>query len=179
MSDNLSRRALLDTVPAAAVVVPAVASPVQATPADPIFAAIAEHRAANLDWAARLTQHDEFIKRHKGPDGLIGCDENDPEYAACEVADEREQDAHWRLWRTTPTTTAGFAALFAYLQTPRWPVHPGETVIEQLRESMFAAAIINTWCDVAGRREGDSGVPALAEWLHSLEVAFRRLSMTS
>jgi hypothetical protein len=74
-----------------------------ASDGDPIFAAIAAHRKANLDRAAELKRD--------------GSDHPD-----CEAASARESVAYEIFWRTMPTTFAGMCAYFQYLQEPRWPV---------------------------------------------------------
>ena len=108
-----SRRAFLArTVPVAAAFVvaggataveAAVASPVEAIPtappaADPIFAVIAEHRAAQM--ALADAERDESI---------------------WDRADRRAIDAELPLFTTTPTTIAGVAALLEYVGSD---VHP-------------------------------------------------------
>jgi hypothetical protein len=103
-----TRRALLAGAPAAAAaalaggaVANAVAiSTAKATGADPIFAAIAEHRSA-ID-----AYHD-------------ACHNHAPEDETSELADV-ETDALADLLDCRPTTLAGIAALLEHLAQPQW-----------------------------------------------------------
>jgi hypothetical protein len=141
---------------------------------------IAEHRAANAEWDRRLLAHESWYDANKGPDSLVENDHDGPEYAACEAAGNAEAAAHWRLWRTMPTSAAGFAAWLSYLQTPRWPIRDGDpNIVELAKRSIFWDAVHEVWSHELGRDEGDAGVPALAEWLTSMEIAFRRMTLTT
>jgi hypothetical protein len=125
MNERPSRRGLVKCLPVTAVaLVPAAATK---PGADPVFAAIAEHRNANAEWDRLLTIHNAWLEATPKPDGTYGGpDDRDPEWPVCEAAGERESKAHRRLWRTTPATPAGFAAWWAYMQNPRWPPRPGD-----------------------------------------------------
>jgi hypothetical protein len=115
-------------------------------PDDPIFGAIDAHRRANLDWAGEL----------KSKDG---------EHPDCAAASARESVAYEIFWRTMPTTVAGMAAYFQYLQEPRWPPddsdrEPGldgpHTIIEYIAT--------------------EDGPDDLTEWAHLMELALRRIA---
>jgi hypothetical protein len=78
-----------------------------------------------------------------------------------------------------PVTAAGFAALFAYLQTPRYPPRP-EDPDEPPDDIMFAYVVDEVRQSHSGSPDtGDGGVPALAEWLRSMEVAFRWMTVSA
>jgi hypothetical protein len=174
MNTSMSRRGLLACLPAAAVPVPTASVP----DADPIFKAIEEHKAANVEWDRLLLIHDAWVEANKGSDGLVQNDHDDPEYAACDAACDREAEAWFTFWRTMPTTAAGWAAYFAFLRSPRYPLRPQEEdLVEQFKNTMFVDAWVNCWAMEPGRSEGDGGVPALGEWLHSMEVALRRMTI--
>lgn len=107
-----SRRALLAGAPAAAaaalaaggavnIVATATARP---SSVDPIFAVIAEHRAAHEQHEAACEQEE-----HEPDD--------DKAMEAIDVAHERAMAAEWALFTTAPTTVAGVAALLAYVAT--------------------------------------------------------------
>ena len=113
MSMKTTRRSILAAVPAiAAVMVPASATAPSGLPAgaadDPIFAAIAEHKAAIEAWVS--VEDDE---------------------ASGEALDH-ERDVFERLFRTVPTTTAGVAALLTYLASPEHP--GGESILVTIAE---------------------------------------------
>jgi|SRR5882672_3854920 len=117
--------------------------------ADPIFAAIEAHRAANLDWAVKLHQH-----------------HGDNEHPECDAAANRESETIKAFWRTFPTRNAGWAAYFQYLQQPRWPpidapINPNPNIPESLIEDM-----------ADGGNDGD-----LMEWAALMEWAHRRLAL--
>lgn len=103
-----------------------------ASSADPVFAAIEAHNQANLDWAAKLAQH------------------GDMDHLECVAAGDREGDAYGLILDAKPTTVAGFAALFQYLQEPRWSPEPhddpheAETLIEYMMDQ--TGIDLNDWC---------------------------------
>jgi hypothetical protein len=93
----------------AAVMAPAATTPLGRLPADdPIFAVIAEHKAAINAWVS------------------INDDE------ASGKALEHERDVFHRLFRTVPTTTAGVAAWLTYLASPEHP--GGDSILVTIRE---------------------------------------------
>jgi hypothetical protein len=115
------------------------------TTPDPSFAAIAAHKAANLDWAAKL--------KH-----------NDADHPDCTAANERESVAYEAFWRTMPTTVAGMAAYFQYLQEPRWPVDPD---IEPDLEMPFT---------IIEYLVSEDGPDDIVEWARNMELALRRIA---
>jgi hypothetical protein len=82
-------------------------------------------------------------------------DEEHPERVA---AGAREMDAYDTFWRTMPTTHAGFAAYFHYLQQPHGPV--------DAKIKNRPAAIIE-----------NSDGPHVIRWAMMMEWAHRRLAM--
>jgi hypothetical protein len=110
MSDKLNRRTIL----AGAAAVPALAIPAAgaasafaaASEADPVFATVAAHRGAFVEYmrAARLDG-----KLMRGDPGAEATG------AALDAADEAYQEATWKLSEVVPTTMAGVIALLRYL----------------------------------------------------------------
>src|SRR5215467_8819008 len=128
------------TAPAAARALSEVPA---ASDADPIFAAIEAHKKANLDFAAEL----------KGKDG---------EHPDCVAACARESVAYEIFWRTMPTTVAGMAAYFQYLQESRWPVDlkPNPDMPFTIMEYMVS----------------EDGPDDITEWAQMMELALRRIA---
>jgi hypothetical protein len=123
---TLSRRRLLASVPAvAAAGVPAAAAALgglaTGTTADPIFAAIAEHKAAV---EARVT-----AMRTLFPDGQ----DIDPDHPEYEEAEECENEAREALLTTPLTTVAGVAA---------WLKHMGSAESEEKHSAVLLFSII-------------------------------------
>jgi hypothetical protein len=112
---------------------------------DPIFAAIEAHRNANLDWAAEL----------KGKDG---------EHPGCAAASARESVSYEIFWRTMPTTVAGMAAYFQYLQEPRWPVDPQVEPNPDMPITMMEHIV------------SEDGPDDITEWAQMMELALRRIA---
>jgi len=147
-----TRRDLLASLPAAAAVMTSVAetaiSDVPAKPAgqssaDPIFAAIEAHRQAKADYVAKLhTEHSD-----------------------CDDAYAREREAYELFWDTTPATVAGMAALFRYLQEPRWP---------QWRDGPVDPELPSTIIELMN----EDG-PDLTQWARNIELALRRIAVTA
>jgi hypothetical protein len=101
-----SRRAVLAGIAAAATpIAPALATTLGGLPAqatiDPIFAVIAEHRAAQEAVTAAFDREDR----------------EEDEDEVTEAAQARQMDAQFALFTTAPTTIDGAAALLAYLGT--------------------------------------------------------------
>jgi hypothetical protein len=97
-----------ETVPSSLLPAAAAASEV-----DPIFAVIAEHRAAQEAVTAAFDRED----REAGEDEVIWA------------AQDRQMDAQFELFTIAPTTLAGVASLLAYLGTDAGD-NPNETVWE-------------------------------------------------
>jgi hypothetical protein len=103
--ESLSRRAVISAIPAVAAIaaLPAVAL---ASPDDPIFALIEEHRVL----------HAEYLRL---VDISAGTNDDAPEYnAANEATDQafgRAEVVAWRLVEVPPATAAGAAALLRYV----------------------------------------------------------------
>jgi hypothetical protein len=76
--------------------------------ADPIFAAIAEHREANKDHAVKCK----------------GSDRSKSSERAADLASARASVAKFRLFATPPTTLVGIACLLEYVALPAYP-EPG------------------------------------------------------
>jgi hypothetical protein len=106
-----SRRSVLGAIAAAtAAVTVAGARPTDAAPAiDPIFALIAEKRAADVAHCEAIDEQDEAESDHEYGSAVVDeawqrcCD-------ACGVVNE----ADWRLATTPPTTLAGVAAVLRF-----------------------------------------------------------------
>jgi hypothetical protein len=82
---------------------------IKGTPAaDPIFAAIAEHREANKDHAIKCK----------------GSDRSKSSERAADLASARASVAKFRLFATPPTTLIGIARLLEYVALPAYP-EPG------------------------------------------------------
>jgi hypothetical protein len=112
-----SRRALLMGLAAAATpMTSALANALSESPgaADPIFAVIAEHRAADVGVIAAYARED----RTSDDDEIT------------DAAQERDGDALGDLFTTTPTTVAGAAALLEYLGTDATAWDPNQTIWE-------------------------------------------------
>jgi hypothetical protein len=111
-----SRRSLLASVPAAALAAGGIANTLAIARAelpgvDPIFAVIAEHRAANVAVASAFGREDR----------------EDDEDEITRGAQNRASNAEVALFTTAPTTVAGAAALLAYLGADA-PDDPDETI---------------------------------------------------
>jgi hypothetical protein len=74
--------------------------------ADPIFAAITEHREANKDHAAKCK---------------AAADGSKSSERAEEIASLRVSGAKVHLFATTPTTLVGIASLLEYVSLPAYP----------------------------------------------------------
>ena len=130
----------------------AVAMPISATPVsalDPVFALIAEKRAADVAHDKAIDTYGEFDnRRDRSSDAAIEAWENSA--AACHYANEVD----WKLATTLPTTLAGVAAVlwFANQIEDEGGEWPGTDTIGregwhyQLRATMAAAieALIKT-----------------------------------
>lgn len=117
MTDN-TRRAFLS----GALAVPALAAPLAlaaAVPADPVFAALARHRAAYEAFEAFCAANP--VTAEPGPQPYDA-----PEWDRLDAA-ERETLA--TLANTVPTTPAGACALATYLAERAWPSDISATVL--------------------------------------------------
>lgn len=175
---KLSRRSLLASVPAvAAAIGPAalseplsnVATTSDTSGADPIFAAIEAHKQANLDRKAKIDRMNTDLEKL----GPCHSEEDAPSYQDQVAASEREGETYRAFWRTMPTTAAGAAAVFQYLQEPRWPPDaspsldfPGEN------STIIQDAVSNGWRD----SNGDGGIPSVMQWAQMMEQALRRIA---
>ena len=91
---------------ALATIPPAPASAAPASPLDPVFALIAEKRAADVAHDKAIDTYGEFDnRRDRSSDAAIEAWENSA--AACHYANEVD----WKLATTLPTTLAGVAAV--------------------------------------------------------------------
>lgn len=102
-SAPLTRRNMLAGIATASVVVGASSLTAAAVAADPIFAAIEEHRTA-------FFEHLELITDVPNDDDDLICE--GPEY---EASYERTEDAAVALANVQPTTVDGVLALLAYV----------------------------------------------------------------
>ena len=177
---KLSRRSLLANVSAvAALIGPApaahseplvnVATALGTSGADPIFAAIEAHKQANIDRKAKIDRMNADLETL----GPCHGEEDAPSYQDQVAASERESETYRAFWRTMPTTAAGAAAVFGYLQEPRWPPDaspsldfPGENA------TIIQDAVSNGWRDSSG----DSGIPNPMQWAQMMERALRRIA---
>jgi hypothetical protein len=142
--------------------------PAATSDADPIFAAIEAHKQANLDSAAVLARHNAELEKL----GTGHFDEDATTWAEWEATGNREGETYWTFWHTMPTTVAGMAAYFQYLQSPRWPGQndaADDTIIQDARNN-------GGWWDSHGR--GDGGSPSLMDWSRLMELALRRIAAT-
>jgi hypothetical protein len=150
---TLSRRRLLAGVPAvAAAGVPSVASALGglAEGDDPIFAVIAEYRAAVVARTAALDRWSKAGEPHSGP-----------LYDAQDAGFDHEHDAMAKFFETFPTTSAGAAALFERLAEQLYPGDGGDfTVMEHEIES---------W-------ETEEGMLEAKEWVVGMAAALRRIA---
>jgi hypothetical protein len=174
---QLSRRSLLASIPALAAAVGPSAPSAFSEPmpdaanmsgADPIFAAIEAHKQANFDRKAAIDRMNAELQKL----GPCHSEEDAPSYQDQLAAAETEDETYRAFWRTMPTTAAGAAAVFRYLQEPRWPPDlappsgfPGEdaTIIQD--------AVGNGWRDTDG-----DGVPSAMHWVQMMEQAMRRIA---
>jgi len=178
---KLSRRRLLAGVPAVAVAIgpaapaalgeplPNVAATSGTSSADPIFAAIEAHKQANLDRKAEIDRMNADLERL----GPCHSEEDAPSYQDQVAASERERESYRAFWRTMPTTAAGAAAVFQYLQEPRWPPDaspspdfPGEN------STIIQDAVSNSWRN----SNADDGIASAMQWVQMMEQALRRIA---
>jgi hypothetical protein len=124
---------------------------------DPIFAAVETHKQANADWSGAMARHNAELEK-LGPGHL---DEEASTFAESEAAGDREGKAYSAFWKTSPTTIAGMAAYFQYLQSPRWP-----------RDDDPSEATI---IDYLATEDG----PEIADWARTVELALRRIAATA
>ena len=151
---TLSRRRLLASIPTiAAIAAPAAANALSDIPtgSDPVFAVIAEYRAAVIARMAALDRWNEAGEPHSGP-----------LYDASDAGCGHEHDVMAKMFRTFPTTSAGAAALFERLAEP---LYAGEgdgnfTVMEHA---------IELW-------ETDEGLREAKEWVVGMAAALRRIA---
>jgi hypothetical protein len=129
ITNRLSRRSALAGLAgaAAAGITPVIAG---AAEVDPIFAVIAEHRAAAMAHWRALHAFGEL------PYG-------DPEYKAAHIV-EREASGHanellWEVLHTQPTTLAGMAALLDHVGQPEF-IKVEERGTETVLSGPFAGA---------------------------------------
>lgn len=94
-SNSISRRSAL-----ALSIAAMAAGPALAQDADPVFAAIAKHRKANLEFYASL---------------VVAPSTLNPDPNLEEEFGELERDARLELTGTVPTSMAGLAAMFEYI----------------------------------------------------------------
>jgi hypothetical protein len=171
---RLSRRSLLAGIPAVAAVGPTALTdplPNVATMSgtDPVFAAIEAHKQANLDRKAKIDRMNADLEEL----GPCHSEEDAPSYQDQVAASEREGEAYRAFWRTMPTTAAGAAAVFQYLQEPRWPPDlspapdfPGDD------SSIIQDAVSNGWRDP----DGDGAIPGVTQWVQMMEQALQRIA---
>jgi hypothetical protein len=178
---RLSRRSLLANVSAAAAVIgpavpaalseplPNVATTSGTSGADPIFAAIEAHKQANLDRKTKIDRMNADLEKL----GPCHSEEDAPSYRDQAAASEREGETFRAFWRTMPTTAAGAAAVFRYLQEPRWPPDagppsdfPGENA------TIVQDAVSSGWQDSSG----DGGIPSVMQWAQMMELALQRIA---
>jgi hypothetical protein len=177
---KLSRRSLLANVSAvAAVIGPApaarseplvnVATASGTSRADPIFAAIEAHKQANLDRKEKIDRMNADLEKL----GPCHSEEDAPSYQDQVTASEREGETYRAFWRTMPTTAAGAAAVFRYLQEPRWPPDadtssgfPGENA------TIIQDAASSGWRDSSG----DAVIPNATQWAQMMERALQRIA---
>jgi hypothetical protein len=150
---NLTRRRLLARIPAvAAVGVPSVATALGGLPTgdDPIFAVIAEYRAAVAARMAALDRWNEAGEPHSGP-----------LYDASEAGCDHEHDVMAKFFETFPTTSAGAAALFERLAEQLYPGEGGDfTVLEHE---------IEYW-------ETEEGMIQAKKWVVGMAAALRQIA---
>jgi hypothetical protein len=172
---KLSRRSLLASLPAAAAIGPAALSePLPNAAAtsgttDPIFAAIEAHKQANLDRKAKIDRMNADLEKL----GPCHGEEDAPSYQDQVAASEREGETYRAFWRTMPTTAAGAAAVFRYLQEPRWPPDAGPSSdFPGENATIIQDAVSNGWRDSGG----DGGIPSVMQWAQMMEQALRRIA---
>jgi hypothetical protein len=172
---KLSRRSLLASLPAAAAIGPAAlseplpnAAPLSGT-SDPIFAAIEAHKQANLDRKAKIDRMNADLETL----GPCHSEEDAPSYQDQVAASEREGETYRTFWRTMPTTAAGAAAVFRYLQEPRWPPDSGPpTGFPGDDSTIIQDAVRNVWSD----SNSESAIPGVTQWVQMMEQALRRIA---
>jgi hypothetical protein len=148
---TLSRRRLLASIPTiAAIAAPAAANALSDIPtgSDPVFAVIAEYRAAVIARMAALDRWNEAGEPHSGP-----------LYDASDAGCGHEHDVMAKMFRTFPTTSAGAAALF-------------ERLAEQLYDDGDFTVLehaIELW-------DTDEGLREMKEWAVGMADALRRIA---
>jgi hypothetical protein len=131
-TNRLSRRSALAGL-AGAAAAGATALPAAALGVDPIFAVIAEHRAAVEAWIKAIdAEADEELE-----DGTPEAEAAD---AASADAMDRREDAWWEVMTIQPTTLAGCVALLAHVGLPEFLKEP-ELEHEDGRETFLSGAI--------------------------------------
>ena len=175
---KLSRRSLLASVPAVAAIIGAAAPAALSEPlrnvastssTDPVLAAIEAHKRANLDRKAQIDRMNADLEKL----GPCHPEEDAPSYQDQVAASEREGEAYQAFWRTMPTTAAGAAAVFQYLQEPRWPPDPSPSLDFPGEEStIIQDAVRNGWRD----SNGDGAIPSITQWVQMIEQALRHIA---
>jgi len=99
------------------------ASATATSDADPIFAAIEQHKEARAAYLAAMDAPGEDREIHGAED-------------ACQQA---EHDVFYELFARAPTTVVGMAALFEHLASPRWEGDSDYTVIQSVAEDWESA----------------------------------------
>ncbi len=176
---KLSRRSLLANVSAvAAVIGPAPAALTEplvnaatasgTSGADPIFAAIEAHKQANLDRKAEIDRMNADLEKL----GPCHSEEDAPSYQDEVAASEREGETYRAFWRTMPTTAAGAAAVFRYLQEPRWPPDASPSNFPGENATIIQDAVSSGWRDSIG----DAEIPNAMQWAQMMEQALQRIA---
>jgi hypothetical protein len=120
-----TRRALLAGAPAAALIAgTGVAALAAATQVDPIFAAIAAHRAC----IAELCAINDFV-RNSSDDAVFPDDLDE----RTDEANDRRIDAELVLLTTDPTSVAGIIAALEYLGSPAPDTRGRDSFLEYAR----------------------------------------------
>jgi hypothetical protein len=137
--------------------------------ADPIFGAIDAHKQANLDRKAKIDHMNADLEKL----GPCHSEEDAPSYQDQVAASEREGETYRAFWQTMPTTAAGAAAVFQYLQEPRWPPDLSPPLDFRGDDStIIQDAVSNGWRD----GNGDGRIPNVTQWVQMMEQALRRIA---